>query len=120
MQGEDSGEYSSELTLFAKKIFFQYKTNSIDYSAVSIRDLIWIETAFCIDKKIEREEQKFTLDAINDLRVLIKDLDDLNRIKLTRNAKHCLKWSDLPSQSDKKKPEMDDRGRRRHSREDGP
>jgi hypothetical protein len=55
--------------------------------------------------KIDREEEKFKIDALNDMRALIKDLDDVQRIALTGKKSSLLKWSDLPSQRENA-PEM--------------
>ena len=42
----------------------------------------------------------------NDLRFLMKDLDDMKRLQLSQGKKSSiLSWYDLPSMKDKKKPE---------------
>lgn len=55
--------------------------------------------------KIDREEDKFKIDILNDMRALIKDLDDVQRMALTGKKSSLLKWTDLPSQREKI-PEM--------------
>ena len=49
----DSGYYDPELDLYAHKILMQVSTNSIDWKAASIQDLIWIEVAFFMMKSVE-------------------------------------------------------------------
>ena len=83
-----------------------FKTSSIDWKAVSIRDLIWIEAAFLVDGEISAKikENQFKLTA--DLRFLVKDLDDIQRLKITQGKKATLlSWHDLPSMINQKKPE---------------
>lgn len=107
MYNEDSGDYDLESSMYAKKLYFQYKTNSINFDKASIRDLIWIEAIFLLNMKIDREEDKFKIDALNDMRALIKDLNDVQRMALTGKKSSILKWSDLPSQRDNA-PELKD------------
>lgn len=83
-----------------------YKTNSINWKAVSTKDLIWIEAAFLVDgetnMKIKESEMKISAD----LRFLMKDLDDLKRLQLSQGKKNSvLSWYDLPSMQGEKKPE---------------
>ena len=107
MYGEDSGDYDLESLIYAKKILFQYKFNSINFEKASIRDLLWIEAAFILNEKIDKEVNDWKLNALNDMRALIKDLDDVQRMNLTGKKSSILKWSDLPSQR-KDTPEMND------------
>ena len=82
-------------------------TNSVDFKTVSIQDLIWIETAFFIYK--EKLEQ-FDLGIKLDQRLLLKDISDSFRIKLSGNSKSIIKETDLPSYrlSHPSKPEQKD------------
>lgn len=86
----DSGYYDPELDLYAHKILMQVSTNSIDWKAASIQDLIWIEVAFFMMKSVE--DSKFY-----DMRFLLKDLADSKRIQLSHNTKSIIKPEDLPS-----------------------
>ena len=80
-----------------------FKTNSIDYSAVSIRDLIWLETALFLSLEMESKFKESELGISVDIRALLKDLDDVQRISKSGKASSALKWSDLPSQQKNKK-----------------
>ena len=82
-----------------------FKTNSVDYSAVSIRDLIWLETALSLSLEIESKFKEVELGISVDIRALLKDLDDVQRISKSGKSNSALKWSDLPSQQ-KNKNEM--------------
>lgn len=108
MHGEDSGDYDLEAFIYAKKILLQFKSNSINFDNASIRDLIWIEAVFILNGKADKEIDQWKIDAINDMRALLKDLDDVQRMSLTGKKSSILKWTDLPSQTSKKKPEMND------------
>ena len=78
-----------------------FKTNSINFEAVSLRDLIWLETAFYVNSEIQAKLKCEEL-AINvDIRALLKDLDDVQRISKSGKQNAALKWSDLPSQQGK-------------------
>ena len=107
MYNEDSGDYDLESFIYAKKILLQYKSNSINFDNASIRDLIWIEAAFILNRKVDKEEDQWKINALNDMRALLKDLDDVQRMSLTGKKSSILKWSDLPSQR-KDAPEMND------------
>lgn len=82
-----------------------FKTNSVDYSAVSIRDLIWLETALSLSLEMESKFKEVELGISVDIRALLKDLDDVQRISKSGKSNSALKWSDLPSQQ-KNKNEM--------------
>lgn len=67
-----------------------------------MRDLIWIEAAFLVDQEVKGKllEEELLLSA--DIRVLIKDIDDVQRLK-SSGKKNCLiNWNDLPSQRSRK------------------
>ena len=67
-----------------------------------MRDLIWLETAFYVNSEIQAKLKCEEL-AINvDIRALLKDLDDVQRISKSGKANSALKWSDLPSQQKNK------------------
>lgn len=86
----DSGFYEPELDIYARKILMQVVTNSIDWNAASIQDLIWIEVAFFMMKSVE--DSKFF-----DMRFLLKDLADSKRVQLSHNVKSIIKAEDMPS-----------------------
>lgn len=83
-----------------------FKTSSIDWKAVSTKDLIWIEAAFLVDGEISAKVKQNQFKLTADLRFLIKDLDDIQRLKITQGKKNALlSWYDLPSMANQKKPE---------------
>lgn len=83
-----------------------FKSSSINWNAVSTRELIWIEAAFFVDGELNAKLKEAELSLNNDLRFLMKDLDDLKRLELSQGKKSSvLSWYDLPSMRDKKKPE---------------
>lgn len=84
-----------------------YKTNSVDFNAVSIRDLIWLETAFIVSMELESKLKEAELGISVDIRALLKDLDDVQRISKSGKANSALKWSDLPSQQKNKDESKD-------------
>lgn len=100
------GNYDEELTLYAKKIFLMFKTSSINWKAVSLKDFIWIETAFYVEMEMQSKIKSYEMEVYVDLRALIKDLDDIQRIKLTGNKNSVLNWNDLPSQR-KNQPQLE-------------
>lgn len=84
-----------------------YKTNSINWNAVSTKDLIWIEAAFLVDGELKSKikENEFKLN--NDIRFLMKDLSDLKRLELSQGKRSTLlSWYDLPSMINEKRPEQ--------------
>lgn len=83
-----------------------YKTSSINWNAVSIKELIWIEAAFFVDGELNAKLKEAQLSLNNDLRFLLKDLDDLKRLQLSQGKRSSvLSWYDLPSMRDKERPE---------------
>lgn len=83
-----------------------FKTSSINWEAVSTKDLLWIEAAFFVDGELNSKLKEAELSLNNDLRFLMKDLDDMKRLQLSQGKKSSiLSWHDLPSMRDKKKPE---------------
>lgn len=109
IKGEDSEIYDEELTFYANKINLMFKTNSINFEAVSLRDLIWLETAFYVNSEIQAKLKCEEL-AINvDIRALLKDLDDVQRISKSGKQNAALKWSDLPSQQKNKDNQINEK-----------
>jgi len=85
-----------------------FKSSSINWQAVSTKELLWIEAAFFVDGELNAKIKEAELSLTNDLRFLIKDLDDLKRLQLSQGKKSSmLSWYDLPSMRGKKKPEDD-------------
>lgn len=83
-----------------------FKTSSINWNAVSTKELIWIEAAFFVDGELNAKLKEAELSLNNDLRFLMKDLDDLKRLQLSQGKKSSLlSWYDLPSMRNKQKPE---------------
>jgi len=76
-----------------------FKTNTIDWKAVSLKDLIWIEMAFFVDMEMQAKVKSYDLEVGIDIRALLKDIDDIQRIKASGKQNTILKWSDLPSQA---------------------
>ena len=77
-------------------------TGNIDFKALSIQDLIWIEVAFLMFKQLD--DSKF-----HDMRFLLKDLADSKRVQLSHNVKSIIKPEDLPSHAiieSRKQPEQ--------------
>ena len=100
------GNYDEELTLYAKKIFLMFKSSSINWKAVSLKDFIWIEAAFYVDMEMQAKLKSYEMEVYVDLRALLKDLDDIQRIKLSGKKNTVLNWSDLPSQR-KNRPQLE-------------
>lgn len=99
--GKESDNYDEELGLFAKKIYLMYKTNSIDWQHLSHRDLVWIEAALFVDEEIKTKIKQYEIGVNVDIRALLKDLDDVQRLKAGFKSKDLIKWEDLPSNKDK-------------------
>lgn len=81
-----------------------YKTASVDWSKITLSDFIWLEAAFYIDEEIKSKIKEQEVGVIADLRVLLKDIDDIQRIKASGKSNLIVKWEDLPSQQKNKKP----------------
>lgn len=83
-----------------------FKSSSINWSAVSTKDLIWIEAAFFVDGELNAKMKEAEINVNADLRFLLKDLDDLKRLQLSQGKKSSvLSWYDLPSMRNEKRPE---------------
>ena len=79
-----------------------FKTNSINWKAVSFKDMIWIEAALNVDMEMQTKIKNYDLEVNVDIRALLKDIDDVQRIKASGKQNSVLKWSDLPSQAKNK------------------
>jgi len=80
-------------------------TNSIPNTclSLSIKDLIWIRAAYYVKEKMNYDEKLEHILCLTDMRALIKDIDDVQRVKSSGKTNAALKFSDLPSQQFKKK-----------------
>ena len=87
-----------------------FKTNSIDWQHLSHRDLLWIEAALFVDEEIKTKVKSFEVGVSVDIRALLKDLDDIQRLKAGGNQSNLLKWEDLPSArgNEEKKERVED------------
>ncbi len=79
-----------------------FKTSSIDWKAVSTKDIIWIEAAFYVDMEMQTKILSYSTGISVDIRALLKDIDDIQRVKSSGKASSVIKWSDLPSQAQEK------------------
>jgi len=79
-----------------------FKSCSLDFKAASIKDLIWIEAALFVDLKMQAKLKEYEINLNADIRAILKDVDDVQRIKATGKASSVIKWSDLPSQQKNK------------------
>lgn len=62
--------------------------------------MIWIEAAFFVDQEMQAELKQHEVGISVDIRSLLKDIDDIQRLKASGGKKSSLiKWEDLPSQS---------------------
>lgn len=82
-----------------------FKTSSINWPHLSHRDLIWIEAAFFVDEELKTKIKQYEIGVNVDIRALLKDIDDVQRLKAGSAKKDLLKWEDLPSQHDNKHEE---------------
>ena len=84
-------------------------THSINFSGLSIDDLLWYEAAFLVYQDIENKKYKTNIEMNADMRVLLKDLSDIQRLKASGGKSNTiLKWEDLPSQANVKHEKIED------------
>lgn len=97
------------MSLKAKQIYLELATHSINFRGISIEDLLWYEAAFLVYQEIEDKKYKINVEMNADMRVLLKDLSDIQRIKVSGGKTNSLiKWEDLPSQMNIKKEKIED------------
>lgn len=107
--GVKSENFDEDLTLKAKRIYLELVTHSINFSGLSIDDLLWYEAAFLVYQDIEHKKYKTNVEMNADMRVLLKDLSDIQRIKASGGKNNSIiKWEDLPSQANVKREKIED------------
>lgn len=97
------------MSLKAKRIYLEIATHSVNFSGLSIEDFLWYEAAFLVHQEIESKKYKMNVEMNADMRVLLKDLSDIQRLKASGGKSNTLiKWEDLPSQANVKREKVED------------
>lgn len=93
----------------AKRIYLELATHSVNFSGLSIEDFLWYEAAFLVYQEIESKKYKMNVEMNADMRALLKDLSDIQRLKASGGKSNSLiKWEDLPSQANIKREKVED------------
>jgi hypothetical protein len=97
------------LSLKAKRIYLELATHSINFSGITLEDFLWYEAAFLVHQEIESKKYKMNVEMNADMRALLKDLSDIQRLKASGGKTNSIiKWEDLPSQANNKKEKIED------------
>lgn len=84
-------------------------SNSVDFRSLSIEDFLWYEAAFLTFQEQENKKYKLNVEINADMRALLKDLSDIQRIKASGGKSNSIiKWEDLPSQANVKKEKIEE------------
>lgn len=107
--GVRNDNFDEELSLKAKRVYLEIATHSFNLSGATIEDFLWYEAAFLVYQEIESKKYKMNVEMNADMRVLLKDLSDLQRLKASGGKTNSLiKWEDLPSQANIKREKVEE------------